>query len=696
MAWIEGNQIIRNDSIEINKKIKGLEGYLEEDEARYWFIQFLKNNISCKGEATGSININGIIGGTYPYTFNWTGPNGFSSTDEDLSNLYAGAYEVIIYDATGCQITRYVTLSEPNDFLYSITSIISDATCNGSTDGYVDLIITGGTYPYQLDWGSANPDSLAAGNYNYIIYDSNNCFINGNITIYEPFLFMITPFVTKIKCPNENTGSISILVNNSIPLQSVEWTGPNNIITNQNFSASGLVIDSLYTGNYNCIITDINNCTVQQTIYVPEPYTRAGSPLFLTSNNTSYEVSCKDGSDAWIKVSMSGGDYSLNTYQYLWGNGESNDSIFSLSADTLFLTVIDSINCSQEFSYIIRQPDSLVSFTYITSDYNNYNISCFNDSDGFVKLFPLGGVQNYTYTWYINDILNPNLNSNIISNLKSDNLFIIVKDNNGCQYSDTINLTQPELLQFDLNLKPDTCSLNKGYADAVVSGGTPIYTYSWSNGSINSFSDNISEGRYKVIVIDGNGCEKMKSFDIYNLPSPLANFSVNPTHKKFNIQLEEPFVFVDVSETYSQKIKNWNWYISDNTTDNDSIIKHSFSEIGEYLVLLEIETEFNCIDTISKRIVVDNYNLWIPDTFTPNDDGINDFFNPKGVGIKEFKMKIYSRWGEIIFDSDNINLGWNGKSNNNTITMGSYTYYIEIVNVYNEFFKYEGIIKLIK
>tara|TARA_B110000444_G_C18791455_1_gene572654 strand:- start:399 stop:1580 length:1182 start_codon:yes stop_codon:yes gene_type:complete len=393
---------------------------------------------------------------------------------------------------------------------------------------------------------------------------------------------------------------------------------------------------------------------------------------------------------------MSGGDYSYNTYQYLWGNGESNDSIFSLSADTLSLTVIDSINCRQEYSYIIRQPDSLVSFTYITSDYNKYNISCFNDSDGFVKLFPLGGVQNYTYTCYINDILSPSLNSSILTNLKSDNLFIIVKDNNGCQYSDTINLTQPELLQLDLKLKPDTCSLNKGYASAVVNGGTPIYTYSWSNGSIKSYSDNITEGNYNVIISDANGCEDIQTFDILNLPSPLANFSVNPTHKKFKIQLEDPFVFIDISETYSQKIKKWNWYLSDNSTGNDSIVNHSFSEIGEYFVLLEIETEFNCIDTISKRVVVGNYNLWIPDTFTPNNDGINDFFNPKGVGIKDYKMKIYSRWGGIIFVSDDINLGWDGKNKNNTFPIGSYTYYIELVNVYNEFFKYEGIIKLIR
>ena len=660
-------------------------------------LSVLRNNILCKGDSTGSIDIFDINGGTSPYNYSWTGPINFSSNNEDLTNLSAGAYQVDITDATGCQISRYIILSETNDLLYSIPTTISNANCNGSSDGFVELNITGGTPPYQQDWGPANPDSLSAGYYPYIIYDSNNCFLAGDVTINEPPLFTITPFVTKIKCPNQNTGSISVLINNFIGSPTVEWTGPNDIITNQVFSASGLSIDSLYAGNYNCIVTDDNNCSVQQTIYVPEPYTRAGSPLFLTSNHTSFEVSCKGGNDAWIEVTMAGGDYSLNTYEYLWENGETSDSIFSLSADTLVLTVIDSINCSQEFSYIIREPDSLVSFTYLISDYNNYNISCYNASDGFLELDPKGGVHNYSYIYYVNDVLDPNLNSNILSNLKSDNLFIIVKDNNGCQYSDTINLLEPELLQIELNLKPDTCSLNKGYADVNVIGGVPNYTYSWSNGSIDSFSNYISEGSYDITVIDANQCEHSESFEIYNLASPIANFSLNPSHKKFDVQLEEPFVFIDISETFTQKIKNWTWYFSDNSLGNDSIVQHSFSEIGEYQVLLEIETEYNCFDTISKSVVIDNYNLWIPDTFTPNDDGLNDSFNPYGVGIKKYKIQIFSRWGEVIFFSEDINNGWDGTSrNNNTSMKGSFTYYIEIVNVYNEFFKYDGTIKLIR
>jgi gliding motility-associated-like protein len=669
-------------------------------------LSVLKNNILCKGDSTGSIDINGITGGTYPYSFSWTGPNGFSSNNEDLTNLYAGAYQVDISDATGCQIYRYIILSETPQALDAIPAFVGDAKCNGSSDGFVVLEdafdISGGTPSaaqpyYEQDWGSANPDSLSAGNYNYTIYDSNNCFFKGDVTINEPPLFTITPFVTKVKCPNKNTGSISILIDNLTGAPTIEWTGPNDIITNQIFSASGLSINNLYAGNYNCLVTDDSNCTVQQTIYVSEPYTRAGSPLFLTSNNTSFEVSCKGGSDAWIEVTMAGGDYSLNTYEYLWENGETSDSIFSLSADTLGLTVIDSINCSQEFSYIIREPDSLVSFSYLISDYNNYNISCYNASDGFVELDATGGVHNYSYIYYINDILDSNFNSNILSNLKSDNLFIIIKDNNGCQYSDTINLIQPELLKIELNLSPDTCSLNKGYADVIVSGGVPNYSYSWSNGSIDFFSDNLSEGSYDVTVIDANKCDYSESFEIYNLPSPKANFSLNPSHKKFDVQLEEPFVFIDISETFTQKIKNRTWYFSDNSLGNDSIVQHSFSEIGEYQVLLEIETEYNCFDTISKSVVIDNYNLWIPDTFTPNDDGVNDSFKPYGVGIKEYKIQIFSRWGELIFFSEDINSGWDGMSKNNNKSMkGIFTYYIEIVNVYNEFFKYDGTIKLIR
>ena len=98
-------------------------------------------------------------------------------------------------------------------------------------------------------------------------------------------------------------------------------------------------------------------------------------------------------------------------------------------------------------------------------------------------------------------------------------------------------------------------------------------------------------------------------------------------------------------------------------------------------------------------MLVDNYDLFIPKAFTPGgDDNLNNTFRPYGYGIVAFQMRIYSRWGELLFTSDNIDLGWDGSNQNSSeiCQSGSYTYYIEIENIYGEIHKYEGILNLIR
>ena len=152
-----------------------------------------------------------------------------------------------------------------------------------------------------------------------------------------------------------------------------------------------------------------------------------------------------------------------------------------------------------------------------------------------------------------------------------------------------------------------------------------------------------------MIILDAKhqkvrNCESSKPFDIANLPSPIADFTLNPSHKKLAEQIKNPFAFIDNSETFTQSIETWIWTLSDNTQLWDSIANHSFADEGDYTVLLTIETEFNCIDTISKKVKVDNYDLWIPTAFLPESDIIeNTIFKPQGEGVKEYVIKIYSR-----------------------------------------------------
>ena len=655
--------------------------------------------VDCKGDSTASIDIDGITGGVYPYSFSWVGPNGFTTNTEDILNVSAGTYIVDIEDAAGCVIQRYISVDQPATALSTVITNIDSVSCHGGNDGSVELSTIGGTVDnldnYVFDWAGVNPDSLSSGIYSYIVADLNGCQLVNSFIIPEPAEIIITPTVVEILCPGEATGSISLLLPNNISSSTISWVGP--IHNNLPFVSSDFFIDELFAGDYSCVVANENGCTAQLNIYLSEPYTNAGTPTFTTSNYSNYGVSCNGGSDGWIRAGIVGGDYALDTYQYFWDNGDNTDSLYDLKADTYQLILMDNINCTDTFEYVLSQPDSIVSFTTVLSDTNGYNISCYGNSDAFIKLTALGGVYDYSYEWYKNDTLALSLNKDSVYNLEAANYYVVVTDKNNCSFADTITINQPDSLYFNLITATDTCSLNKGFAEIEPFGGVAGYKYYWSTGDLLYYVDTLSEGRYEAILQDANFCESSRPFDIANIPSPIADFTVNPSYKKLEDQLDNPFVFIDNSETFAQSMSTWDWELSDNTMLVDSVAYHSFKAAGDYRVLLIIETEFNCIDTVSYKVKVESFNLWIPTAFNPNSNVIeNTVFLPKGEGIKEFSMKVYSRWGGVIFESNDINIGWDGRDGEDEIMIGMYTYYIEVINVFNELHKYEGMFNLLR
>ena len=132
-------------------------------------------NISCNGEFDGAVGIN-VLGGEecVTYGFVWTGPNGFTSTNEDLTGLEAGTYVVVVFDASGCSYTDSITLVEPAAL--DVDSLLSDynganISCGGAADGAIDLTISGGAAPYSVSWSNGEMtediDSLEAGTYTF-------------------------------------------------------------------------------------------------------------------------------------------------------------------------------------------------------------------------------------------------------------------------------------------------------------------------------------------------------------------------------------------------------------------------------------------------------------------------------------------------------------------------------------------------
>jgi len=625
--------------------------------------------------------------------------NGF--TTEDLIYIGAGPYSVSITDATSCTINRWISITEPNQVL-SANVIATPTACYSSYDGNATLNILGGVSPYDVEWFGFDPDSLSIGSYQYQVIDNNDCPFTDNIIISGPDSMIVIPAIVDVQCHGEKTGSISLTIQfgTGVSPYTYSWTGPNF------YSSNNKDIYNLGAGEYTCTVTDTNGCEVEVSYNITEPQNSITLFSLNTSNYTGFNVRCKGGSDGWIKLDL----YGTPPFTFLWSNGLITDSVSGLSAGNYSVDVTDFSGCIYSWSYDIDEPDSVVSAVISISDYSSYGVSCYGYHDGGIGVKALGGVGGYSYKWTANDILIAGETNDTIFNRSENNYQVFISDQNGCMFNESIILTQPDQLVFDtIIFAPDTCELKKGFAFVDIIGGVPDYKYSWKrfNGdtiaSI-SYVDTLSEGEYEIVVEDSNYCNISQIINIGNLPSPIADFSTNPAHKKLEDQLIHPFVFIGNSETFEQHIINWDWDFDYNPNFSpvydavDSITSCSYNDVGSYQVLLRIETEYNCLDTISKHILVDRYELYIPKAFTPgNNDTINSAYFIKGVGVVEFKMIIYSRWGGIIYFSEDINEKWNGTINGKSDAIsGIYTYYIEVRNIYDEIYKYEGTIQLFR
>ena len=221
----------------------------------------------------------------------------------------------------------------------------------------------------------------------------------------------------------------------------------------------------------------------------------------------------------------------------------------------------------------------------------------------------------------------------------------------------------------------------------------------WDSGDTLNVATNLAEGTYQLVITDANNCTDTAWYSIGNLPSPLIDFYTYPEHKRFFEQLDDPFVFIDNTQGFWQNVEYWYWDFGDNNFGVDSIEFHSYHDTGMYDVSLIIVTEYNCVDTITKSVLIDDYNIYIPNAFTPDDyDEKNNVFYVYGYGINRLLMKIYSRWGELLFESDDIQKGWDGRKQDYSeiCPTGTYVYYIEIENIYGEIFKFEGQVMLIR
>lgn len=451
-------------------------------------LSVVGSNVNCNGGDDGSVNLT-ASGGIAPYSYSWS--NG--STTQDLNDIPAGYYSVNVTDANGCIQTIDVNITEPDTDI-SASYVVTDVLCKGESTGGVELSVSGGTAPYTYLWDfgatTKNVDQLPAGVYSVTITDANSCMKITGITISEPAAELtVNGLTTDLTCFEANNGQVNLTVRGGTAPYSYSWS---NGETSQN-------INGLSIGTYSVDIVDANGCSVAATYTLAQP-----DELILSSSRV--DLLCNGDDDGKIDLNIVGG---LAPYHISWSNGENTEDLSNLLAGSYTVTVTDDNGCIATLTETIEQPEALV------INANTVNAACNGGTDGEIDLTVTGGVGPYTYSWLTGETTQD------LNNLSLGNYTVTVTDVNGCSLTEVIAVNENGSIEIDLMATNVSClGASDGAIDLVVSGGTPPFTFTWSNGETTEDISNLSMGVYSVIVTDITGCSSTIEAEIIE-PEPI-------------------------------------------------------------------------------------------------------------------------------------------------------------------------------
>lgn len=211
-------------------------------------------DLSCNGANDGSISIT-IFGGQPGYSVIWTGPDGFSADELNISGLSAGNYTLEVTDEAGSVLTAEFTINEPSAILYT-PETIQDVSCNGDADGFIVGVANGGQVPLEYIWNTGDTSSsisdLAAGNYSCTVTDANGCKNEFTYEISQPDELILVSGEIMDASNGEANGSIDIDVSGGTQPYEYAWST----------GESSEDIENLAEGSYSCVVTDANGCMI--------------------------------------------------------------------------------------------------------------------------------------------------------------------------------------------------------------------------------------------------------------------------------------------------------------------------------------------------------------------------------------------------------------------------------------------------
>ena len=603
---------------------------------------------SCNNATNGLVTINTTTG-TAPITYA-SNPGGTYQASNVFANLAAGTYQYIVKDANGCTTLVNATIT-PGPSL-SASVVTNNLACNNTATGNIVVTNTSGTapYTYSLNGGAsqmaAQYNNLAAGNYTIAITDASGCTGTVTTTITQPTPLTLTATTTPVVCFGQSNGTITANAGGGSPAYTYS-------LNNVSFQASSTF--NVAVGNYIVYVNDANNCTKSTTITVTQ--SSAISVSAVTTPST-----CNGGANGSITVSATGGiaplSYSIDngvTYQA--------NNLFNVIAGGYTILVKDANGCATPTTVIVN----------LNSDINvDARVDTTICQGQIVKLKTASNAASYIWSPAVGLIdsvtfQSPNARPDVTTK------YYVVATLGICTAIDSVTIT--------VNPAPIA---NAGAAVSICFGGSTTLngsggvTYKWTPGNSLSATNTYNPiatpnvtTLYSLDVTDNNGCKSLTTDTVRVTVIPSVITSAGPDS---TIVMNQPYQLTATASSPSTFVWSPGFGLSNPLLFNPIA---TLNTATTYTVTST--TPQGCVGTAKVKLqVYVGAEIYVPTVFTPNSDGKNDVFKVTTVGIQRLDfIRVYNRWGQLVFETKNANVGWAGTFKQTAQPDGTYVYVVQ-------------------
>lgn len=626
------------------------------------------NTILCYGDLTGEIGVvaNGGQGaGTYVYSLIDNNGNATAfQSDPVFSNLAAGTYTVLVSDDLSCDvITSPVTIIAP---AIVVASARLTTTLSCTVAG--EILVTasggdGGPYTYSEDGITFNTintftvDPATITNYQYFVKDASGCVSNvsNGITVRPivPLTVIIDSVNAVISCYGGNNGMISAITSGGMGNYIYELLDKNDVLIDGPQNSS--IFTDLGAGTYKVRVTSLDCVETSLSFTLNDP-----KELVLSAPADATNISCFGEVDGTITVYAVGGTgkliYSIDQSKFV------SDNVFlGLEAGVYTVTAQDENGCyiNQEVT-IIEPPVLELNFGSINQE------KCVDDIDGSIEVVITGGTAPYFTR--LNDEGAFEEGKFIYDNLLGGITYVIyVEDSSGCKGNILVKLEEPVELNFGTTIDY-ACDGNIKIIASVDSQFENEVTYTMVTSTqtmtnTTGVFDNLAPGEFLVEVEHDNGCIPSQSYvEVTAMISTI-------------VTLEESFVNT-ITANVSQGMAPYEYsFDGEDFGDSNQFI---VNKTGTYVV--EVRDVRGCISTA--EIDMEFISVFIPNFFTPDGDGTNDYWYPrKLMAYPNIKVSIYDRYSRLIANFRGPQIGWDGTLNGKALPSGDYWYVIDLDGV---------------